>query len=74
MKIIQNFFREYDLFSAPATLRIHEEAEMKSCLIGFISFGVIGAFFYVFVTSMLDVVNYNSVDVSMQETVRLLII
>lgn len=34
---IQNFFREYDLFSAPAGLRINSNQSLKSCCLGLLS-------------------------------------
>ena len=65
MGAVARFFAEFDLFEAPAFLRINEDDKMKSCPIGFASFIVSCLFLYVFIINCVGVFKYESIDSTM---------
>lgn len=74
IKPFRKFFEECDMFSAPATLRIRDEPEMKSCGMGCLSF-LVGCFFiYVFISNCVKVFNFEQINFSSSSTVHLFII
>lgn len=69
MELIRRFFREFDLFAAPATLRIRENTEMKSFPVGVISFMLSCLFLYIFIINCVQMFGYEKVVFRQQETV-----
>lgn len=58
MKYVRIFFKQFDMFTAPATLRAREEAETASFCAGVLSFIAIGLFTYLFIMNMVSMVQY----------------
>jgi hypothetical protein len=61
MEKIRKFFKHFDMFSAPATLRAREEPETSSLCAGIFSLLIIVAFTYVFVITVINIAQYNSI-------------
>lgn len=61
MESIRKFFKQFDMFTAPATLRAREEAETQSLCAGIFSLLIIIGFTYVFVITVTNIAQYNSI-------------
>ena len=59
---VRNFFKQFDIFAAPATLRANEEAETSSFSAGLVSLIMIAVFVYVFIDRTIGIVSYSSID------------
>lgn len=59
--ICSKFFQEFDMFPAPATLRIGGEPDKKSTAIGALSFMVSLFFFYLFISLAIDLFEYKNI-------------
>lgn len=70
-ELVQNFFREFDLFCTPGILRIQGSPSLKSVWLGLLSILIFAGLIYILVINWISIMKYEQITFQMAETVHI---
>ena len=62
LNLTKKFFREFDMFNSPATLRTKGEPEARNTCAGIFSFLILLIFAYVFISQFIQTTNWENIN------------